>query len=66
MGAQGGRDEDWVEQQAAFEEILSQLHRQHPQDGKREGVCVCVCVRMRTCMHMCLVLECAGYEIELV
>ena len=59
VGAQRGRDDDWLEQQAAFEEVLSQLHLQHPQGGGQEGVssclsvCLCVCVLHINVMSVC-------------
>ena len=56
VGAGRGRDDEWVEQQAAFEEVLSQLHQQHPQGSGREGVCVCVCVCVR--LSVCVFSTC--------
>ena len=50
VGARRGRDDDWLEQQAAFEEVLSQLHLQHPQGGGQEG--------MSSCLSVCLCVSC--------
>ena len=60
VGARRGRDDDWLEQQAAFEEVLSQLHRQHPQGGGQEGASSCLSVCL--CFAQKVMSVCSAFK----
>ena len=62
VGAGRGRDDEWVDQQAAFEEVLSQLHQQHPQGRGQEGVWLCPSICLSAFFSMSVMFVCSAFR----